>query len=90
MLLTFICTNNHLFKKISENEINEFVCPECGLTAKRNFANGKIEGESFDKIDSGFQNKVVEYSAKRNELLHERSADYSREVRKKNGMNLDE
>lgn len=89
MLLTFTCQNNHSFKKISENEIPELTCPECGNLGKRDFTKGKTEGESFDTIDSGYQNKVVQYSQKRNELLHERSSDFSREVRKKNGIEFD-
>lgn len=90
MLLTFTCPNNHSFKKISENSIDELVCPECKILAKRDFSKSKIESEFYDTIDNGFMGKKVEYSQKRNELLHERSADYSREVRKKQGLDYDE
>lgn len=90
MLLTFVCENLHLFKKISEYEMNELVCPECGLVGKRNTSKGKIEGESFDTIDSGFMQKTVEYSPRRQDLLHERSVDFSRQTRKKHGLDIDE
>lgn len=90
MLLTFNCTNNHFFKKISEGELNELKCPICGEIGKRNTSKGNIQGEAFDIIDSGFMTKKVEYSQKRNELLHERSADYSRMVHRKHGKNLDD
>jgi hypothetical protein len=88
-IIVFCNNSSQKIKKISENEIPELTCPECGNVGTRDFTKGKTEGESFDTIDSGYQNKVVQYSQKRNELLHERSADFSREVRKKNGIEFD-
>ena len=90
MLLTFLCDNLHLTRKIAEDNIIEVQCPECSLKAKRDYTKGKIEGESFQIVDTGFMQKKLEYSQKRQELLHERSADYSRKALEKHGKKLDE